>query len=115
VTLMLALAAGHDWRGHVPGPAGLPGGYPVALRQGRLALDLPAGLSREDAVAWNARYEAENGLSVAADGRVHYAGRLRDRLGAESPALAAGFHVDDLEEVYGEFSHLRDRLLARPA
>jgi len=115
VTLMLALAAGCDWRGHVPGPAGLPGGYPVALRQGRLALDLPAGLTREDAVAWNARYEAENGLCVASDGRVHYAGRLRERLQAESPALAAGFHVDDLEEVYGEFSRLRDRLLARGA
>ena len=115
VTLMLALAAGRDWRGHVPGPAGLPGGYPVALRQGQLALDLPAGLTREDAVAWNARYEAENGLCVASDGRVHYAGRLRERLQAESPALAAGFHVDDLEQVYGEFSQLRDRLLARRA
>jgi hypothetical protein len=114
VTLMLALAAGRDWRGHVPGPVGLPGGYPVAISNGRLALDLPPGLSPTDAVAWNARYEAENGLSVAADGRVHYAGRLRDRLEAESPALAAGFHVDDLEPVTLEFARLRDRLLARP-
>ena len=115
VTLMLALAAGRDWRGHVPGPAGLPGGYPVALTAGRLALDLPAALSQDDAVAWNARFEAENGLVVAADGRVHYAGRLRDRLRVESPALAAGFHVDDLEQVYEEFSRLRQRLMARAA
>jgi hypothetical protein len=115
VTLMLALAAGRDWRGHVPGPAGLPGGYPVALKEGRLALDLPAALSQDEAVAWNARFEAENGLAVAADGRVHYAGRLRDRLRAESPALAAGFHVDDLEQVYEEFAQLRQRLMARAA
>ena len=115
VTLILALAAGRDWHGHVPGPAGLPGGYPVALTAGRLALDLPAGLSQDDAVAWNARFEAENGLAVAADGRVHYAGRLRDRLRAESPALAAGFHVHDLEQVYEAFSRLRERLTARAA
>ena len=28
VTLMLAMAHGRDWSGHVPGPMGLPGGYP---------------------------------------------------------------------------------------
>jgi hypothetical protein len=29
VPLMVAMAAGKDWRGHMPGPNGLPGGYPV--------------------------------------------------------------------------------------
>jgi hypothetical protein len=40
---------------------------------------------------------------------------LRQRLAAESPALAAGFHVADLEAVAADFRELRDRLLARPA
>jgi hypothetical protein len=115
VTLMLALAAGRDWTGHVPGPAGLPGGYPVRLRGGRLELDLPAGVGRDAAIAWNSRYEAENGLIVGSDGRACYRGRLQTALRAESPALAAGFHVDDLESVCRELQDLRSRLLARPA
>jgi len=115
VPLLLALAKGGAWRGHVPGPAGLPGGYPVVLAAGKLDLDLPAGLARADAVAWNARFEAENGLFIAADGRAEFRGRLRERLAAESPALAAGFHVADLEAVAADFRELRDRLLARPA
>jgi hypothetical protein len=115
VTLMLAIALGKTWSGHVPGPAGLPGGYPVVLRRGNLDLDLPPGLSRADAVAWNARHEAENGLLIGADGRAQFSGRLREKLAAESPALAAGFHVDDLEAVGRAFLELRNRLLARPA
>jgi hypothetical protein len=111
----LALAHGRDWSGHVPGPAGLPGGYPVALTGGRLALDLPPGLDRQAAVAWNARYEADNGLAVDADGRAQYSGRLFDRLHAESPDLAAPFRVADLEAVSDAMAGLRERLLARPA
>ena len=114
VTLMLAMAHRRDWFGHVPGPAGLPGGYPVALQGGRLDLDLPAGIDREAAIAWNARYEAENGLVVGTDGRARYAGRLYDGLKAESPDLAAGFSVGDLEQVWQAMSALRERMLMRP-
>jgi hypothetical protein len=80
VPLLLALAADEDWQGHVPGPDGLPGGYPVVLRGGALALDLPPGLDRDEAIGWNRRYEHENGLVVESDGRVHYTGRLHEAL-----------------------------------
>jgi hypothetical protein len=115
VTLLLAMAQGQDWSGHVPGPAGLPGGYPVALKACRLDLDLPPGLDRVAAIAWNARYEVENGLVVAPGGRAHYTGRLYDGLRAESPDIAAGFAVGDLEQVCQAMGALRDRMLSRPA
>jgi hypothetical protein len=115
VTLLLAIVHGRDWTGHVPGPAGLPGGYPVAWRARRLELDLPPGLTAAVAIAWNGRYEAESGLCVSADGRAHYSGRLHDLLTAESPDLAAGFAVNDLEEVGRAMFALREALLARPA
>jgi hypothetical protein len=115
VTLMLAMTHREDWNGHVPGPHGLPGGYPVALRSSRLDLDLPAGLDRAAAVAWNERYEAENGLVVDAKGHARYTGRLHERLKEESPDLAAGFHARDLEDVWRAMVGLRDRMLKHPA
>lgn len=113
VPLMLAMAEGSEWRGHVPGPRGLPGGYPVAYRNGNLVLDLPPGLTESEAVAWNAAFEEKNGL-VIEGGKVRYTGVLHDRLRAASPTLAEGFDVRDLETVYEEMTRLRATLQARP-
>jgi hypothetical protein len=110
VPLMLAMAQGRDWIGHVPGPHGLPGGYPVRLHANALALDLPAGLTRDQAIAWNLSYEEESGLVVAPDGHARYTGRLRALLAAQSPTLAKGFHVRDLAEVSRAMNDLRSRL-----
>ncbi|MFL5118726.1 MAG: hypothetical protein ACJ8DG_24185, partial [Microvirga sp.] len=113
VPLILALASGATWRGHAPGPNGLPGGYPVRIDAGAVALDLPAPVSREEAVAWNARFEEENGLTVDRNGRAHYAGKLRTLLARHAPSLADGFALADLEEVHRAMDALRTRLQAR--
>jgi hypothetical protein len=115
VPLILAMAAdGSEWRGHVPGPLGLPGGYAVTYREGVLDLDLPGSIGRAEAVAWNAGFEEKNGL-VVTDGKVHYTGPLHDRLGEASPQLARGFAVSELESVYESMVELRARLQALPA
>jgi hypothetical protein len=113
VPLILALASGGTWRGHAPGPNGLPGGYPVSVFAGAVDLDLPAPVSREEAVAWNACFEEENGLSVDRNGRAQYAGKLRELLRRHSPSLAEGFAIADLEEVHQAMDALRTRLQAR--
>jgi hypothetical protein len=110
VPLMLAMAQRRDWSGHVPGPNGLPGGYPVRLKDGHVGLDLPPLLTRDEAIAWNRRYEEESGLIVTPDGRAAYTGILRDRLGALSPALAEGFHVRDIAVACRQMNDLRSRL-----
>jgi hypothetical protein len=115
VPLFLAMAGGREWRGHVPGPHGLPGGYPVRLAAGIIDLDLPSGLSREAAIAWNLAYEEESGLVVGADGRARYTGLLRERIAAFSPALAEGFAVRDIIAVSRDMSDLRSRLEQRSA
>ncbi len=114
VPLLLAMAAGRSWSGHVPGPGGLPGGYPVRLTDGRLELDLPDGVTREDAIGWNERFERENGLSMSQDGTAIFNGPLHAELARHVPALASGFHVRDLEAVCLELLTLRDRLIALP-
>jgi hypothetical protein len=110
VPMILALAENRLWTGHAPGPDGLPGGYPVQLAGGALSLNLPPSVSREDAVAWNARFEEENGLVVGADRRARYTGVLRERLAQHSPTLAEGFDVADIEEVHRSMQELRAKL-----
>ena len=114
VPLMLAMASGEDWRGHAPGPGGRPGGYPVRYANGALQLDLPRGIGEAEAIAWNQKFEEENGLSVGNDGRVQYAGKLRDQLSTISPDLANGFAISDIDDVFAEMEALRKRLTGMP-
>jgi hypothetical protein len=112
VPLILAIATGQSWSGHVPGPFGLPGGYPARWQDGALALDLPPGLSRDAAIAWNAQFETANGMVL--DGvRACYTGRLQEELQKVSPQLAEGFDVSDLDLAYRDMEELRARLQAR--
>jgi hypothetical protein len=113
VPLLLAMATGKNWNGHMPGPNGLPGGYPVKFSAGRLDLDLPAKLARDEAVAWNLSYEEESGLVVGPDGQARYTGVLRERLAVLSPAIASGFHVRDISDAYHAMNDLRSRLQGR--
>jgi hypothetical protein len=114
VPLLVAMATpGTTLAAHAPGALGLPGGYPVRWADDALSLDLPSGLSRTEAIAWNTSFEQRNGLLVSADAKVTYTGVLHDRLLALSPALAAGFALGDLEAVHVEMAALRARLQAQ--
>ncbi len=110
VPLMLALAAGEVWSGHVPGPQGRVGGYPVMVEGRTLRLRLPPGLSESEAVAWNESFETRDGVIIDARGNLRYGARLAEALSSVSPSLAEGFHVDDLEDVYSEMTALSQRL-----
>ncbi len=110
VPVILALVGHHNQVCHVPGPDGLPGGYPVKIEGGALSLDLPDGVNRDEAIAWNLHFEEVNGLVVTDEGQVVCNGRLRTQLAAHSPELAKGFHVDDLEAAYVDLLELRRKL-----
>lgn len=112
VPLFVALATGQNWVGHVPGPNGLPGGYPVHFDGNRLELDLPPGVSIDEAVAWNAAFEERNGVVVGPDRSVRYTGRVAATLHTVSPDVAAGFSMVDFEAAHSAVSELRSRLRA---
>ena len=111
VPMLLAMAAGKPWLGHVPGPDGLPGGYPVKLVGDRLELDLPPGLAREEAIAWNASFEAANGLVVSPNGKVNFTGILGGAIAGHIPELRDGFEVRELEAVCETLLGLRETLM----
>ncbi len=83
--VLLALMTDSGERSHIPGPNGLPGGYPAVLNASGASLLLPADLTLAEAVSINeAGQRAEGVETVGADGRVAYTEEarrvLRDRL-----------------------------------
>ncbi|WP_431280858.1 hypothetical protein ACQW02_15730 [Humitalea sp. 24SJ18S-53] len=109
VPVLRALAGEGAALCHVPGPAGLPGGYPVWVDKGRVTLDLPKGVARDEAIAWNRTFEDADGVGIS-DGRVTYAPRAREALAAISPELADGFAVGDVEQAAAALGTLRQTL-----
>ncbi|HEY1619949.1 MAG TPA: hypothetical protein VGG25_20160 [Streptosporangiaceae bacterium] len=112
--LLTALLTGLELRACVPAPSGLPGGYPVLVRDGRLTLDLPASVSAARAARLNQDWADEDGVRVH-DGRAVFALAVRQALEPWLPDRADGFHAEELDEVVAELAALRDRLRMRPA
>ncbi|MCT2581935.1 hypothetical protein [Actinophytocola gossypii] len=112
--LITALLADTPLDTHLPGPNGLPGGYPVRLHGTELTLRLPAALDEPAAVAFNQLAAAADGVVVDA-GRVTFAPDAAGELDQLVPDLATGFPVADLDSATAELGALRDRLRAEPA
>ena len=68
-------------RWSTPAPGGLPGGYPVQIANGAVTLDLPPGLTRQDAIAFNDSMARGDGIErIDDDGTVHFTAACRDAL-----------------------------------
>jgi hypothetical protein len=113
--LLLDLVTDTETRTNLPGPLGLPGGYPVRISAGAIALDLPAGITRTAAVDWNLRVGRRDGVRVV-DGRVEHPPAAAAAIAAHLPDIADGWPPSALDQVSDELTALRRRLrLAPPA
>ncbi len=107
--LACALLAGDRLDANVPGPLGLPGGYPVRIDGGTLSLRLPAGLTASDAIASNQRAALRDGV-VVDGGVVTFCPAAQDELRKALPCLADGFAATDIARACEELLALRARL-----
>ncbi|MDA0675006.1 MAG: hypothetical protein O3A88_01330 [Proteobacteria bacterium] len=112
VPIILALASGDRLVAHAPGPNGLIGGYPILVENGAVRLDLPAGVSESDAIAWNRGFEERNGMLVDDKGWVRFTGNVQTEFARHSPELAKGLDITDIEHAAREMGAFRDRLMA---
>jgi len=96
--VLLALLPGAaPLRWSTPSPAGLPGGYPVRIDGGQAELDLPPGLSRHEAIAFNERLARADGVQrIDGDGTVHFTAACREAVAAIEPGLAGPLPGGDL-------------------
>jgi hypothetical protein len=104
------LASGADFHAHVPGPLGLPGGYPVRVTDGQLSLDLPPGITPEEAIAWNQDMAVLDGVTITADGVARFSPPARQELARYEPDLAEGFGLSELDDARRALLRLRDKL-----
>jgi len=85
-------------RWSTPSPGGLPGGYPVRIGGGSVSLDLPPGVTRAEAVAFNERMAHGDGVErIDDDGTVYFTAACREAVAALDPGLAEPLPVSDLE------------------
>lgn len=109
VPVLLALAGEGRRRGHVPGPSGRPGGYPVQVDASGVTLDLPKGITEPEAIRWNKQFEDKDGVSVEG-GRIVYSERARKLLQPYGSEIADGFLAADVEAAAERLGALRARL-----
>ena len=58
---------------HAPGVLGLPGGYPICVRRKSIELDLPDGISRDEAVEFNNQWARADGVEgIESNGTLIY-------------------------------------------
>lgn len=94
--VLRAMAGDTNEAMHAPGPGGLPGGYPVRVGAAGGTLDLPEGLTPEEAVRINEACQRADGIeAIEADGTVRFTERemgiMRSLLGYECRAM----RIDD--------------------
>ena len=120
--LVGALLSERTWRMHAPGPAGLPGGYPIDVGGGKIAVAEIPNLTLDEAISINERSHRFDGIErIEEDGSVVFtedsAAVMRDALGYEGETLQpteAADRADELSRRFNEYARRHGVDLSRP-
>jgi len=112
--LLRDILDGRDVETHVPGPSGLPGGYPVRVAGTRMELNLPADLSEQEAIAWNERIAVADGVKIHG-GYVEFGEPAKHAFRQYLPHIAEGFHADEIDKITRSMLELRTSLTREKA
>jgi hypothetical protein len=110
--LIKDLVGGAEIHTTLPGPLGLPGGYPVRIVED-IELDLPDEVSTEAAVEWNRAAGRRDGFDIEG-GHIRFSERATGALEPHLPNLSDGFPVEELGTVAGQLLDLRTKLRTAP-
>jgi hypothetical protein len=98
-TILALLPGAAPSRLSVPGPLGLPGGYPVRIADGAVELDLPPGQELDEAIRFNDRMGRGDGVeAIAADGTVTFADAAREAVAGLAPWLGEPLPPEEMDE-----------------
>jgi hypothetical protein len=108
VTITLAMADDTGDITHAPGPAGLPGGYPVRVDRNGGSVILPKDLMLEEAIRINEDGQRYDGIErIEDDGTVHYTESsvaiMKEMLGYDCNVMKLGDTEAQSEELGRKF------------
>lgn len=109
-TLVQALLGRQAVRTHAPGPAGLVGGYPVVVRAGKISLDLPRGVTRSQAVAFNEQAQVAEGIVSIGKNGLRYTDTLAAELRRSGSRFPGGFSSREVEAAAEDLVSVRERM-----
>lgn len=113
-TFLRKLVADELFSTSIPGPHGLPGGYPVTVSHREISVNLPDDIPIGEAVALNEAWSGAEGAWVTSDGEIHFSEIAADALARHGlHDVAGGFAVTDLENAAIDLAELREKLRAR--
>ena len=113
--LLRDILDGRDVETHVPGPFGLPGGYPVRVAGTRMELNLPSDLSEQEAIAWNEKIAIADGVKIHPDGYVEFGEATKHALKQYLPHIAEGFRANEIDKITRSMLELRAKLTGEKA
>ncbi len=96
---------------HVPGPGGLPGGYPALIYRDKVEVSLPGELPLDEAVKMNEEAGKRDGIEkIEEDGRVVFteqaAAAMKENLGYDCPVLDPEEDYTRARELIGLFKKI---------
>jgi len=92
------LPSAEPLRTSVPGPLGMPGGYPVRIADGRIELDLPEGVGVDESVDFQNRCARFDGVErIAEDGTIVFTEAARAAVRRHAPGLCEPLHPAEAE------------------
>jgi hypothetical protein len=96
--LAALLPGAEPLRWSAPAPHGLPGGYPVRIADQVVTLDLPPGVTVDEAIAFNQRMGRGDGVDhIDDDATVHFTAACGAAVAAVAPELAEPLRIDELD------------------
>jgi hypothetical protein len=91
----------------LPGPFGLPGGWPVVIRSHQITLDLPASMSMKEGIKFNEDSSRADGIAdIAEDGTVFMTERAKEATKGLGVELTAPLHPRSALQRYRNIERL---------
>ena len=99
--VLAAFLGGPPVETSLSGPSGLPGGYPVRVSAGAVEVILDAGVTQQQALAWNQAMGRLEGIELEADGSARFTPPAQAALEPFLPGLTS-FRAADLAGIAHE-------------